>query len=319
MERPTLEQIQQQQQTLKCPRCDSTNTKFCYYNNYSLSQPRYFCKACKRYWTRGGTLRNVPVGGGCRKNKKLKRAPQPSSSNGSILASSTTSSKAMNPSASHQPQQIDLSSSSNHINHLYYWLPINPSDINLPYSSRYHLDQPHQLNGLELGFSSGILNGGDEFRNGYVSSKQIIQDLPSPNNMLSNYNYTFGSSSSSPTTTTSNTSPTVSSLLASSLQQQQKFTSCGLKYDQAAATTTFPTSLPYEDLPIRGVSLTGMLMKEAKSEYEQHKPLDGTSSSHNQTDQTMMGPSDLSVLWNGTSINTWLDPSNIGSSVTSLI
>ncbi|PKA58116.1 Dof zinc finger protein DOF1.4 [Apostasia shenzhenica] len=55
---------------LKCPRCDSTNTKFCYYNNYSLSQPRHFCKACKRYWTRGGTLRNVPVGGGCRKNKR---------------------------------------------------------------------------------------------------------------------------------------------------------------------------------------------------------------------------------------------------------
>ncbi|KAA8549505.1 hypothetical protein F0562_001189 [Nyssa sinensis] len=55
---------------LKCPRCDSTNTKFCYYNNYSLTQPRYFCKSCKRYWTKGGTLRNVPVGGGCRKNKR---------------------------------------------------------------------------------------------------------------------------------------------------------------------------------------------------------------------------------------------------------
>ncbi|XP_044505034.1 dof zinc finger protein DOF2.1-like isoform X1 [Mangifera indica] len=55
---------------LKCPRCDSTNTKFCYYNNYSLTQPRYFCKSCRRYWTKGGTLRNVPVGGGCRKNKR---------------------------------------------------------------------------------------------------------------------------------------------------------------------------------------------------------------------------------------------------------
>ncbi|KAL2475343.1 dof zinc finger protein DOF3.1 [Abeliophyllum distichum] len=56
----------------RCPRCDSVNTKFCYYNNYSLSQPRYFCKACRRYWTQGGTLRNVPVGGGCRKNKRSK-------------------------------------------------------------------------------------------------------------------------------------------------------------------------------------------------------------------------------------------------------
>ncbi|KAJ4971475.1 hypothetical protein NE237_004574 [Protea cynaroides] len=58
------------EQALKCPRCDSGNTKFCYYNNYSLSQPRYFCKACRRYWTKGGSLRNVPVGGGCRKNKR---------------------------------------------------------------------------------------------------------------------------------------------------------------------------------------------------------------------------------------------------------
>ncbi|CAN0892115.1 Dof zinc finger protein DOF1.2 [Linum grandiflorum] len=52
-----------------CPRCASSNTKFCYYNNYSLSQPRYFCKGCRRYWTRGGSLRNVPFGGGCRRRK----------------------------------------------------------------------------------------------------------------------------------------------------------------------------------------------------------------------------------------------------------
>ncbi|CAI9754535.1 unnamed protein product [Fraxinus pennsylvanica] len=57
-------------QVLKCPRCDSPNTKFCYYNNYNLSQPRHFCKSCRRYWTRGGVLRNVPVGGGFRKKKR---------------------------------------------------------------------------------------------------------------------------------------------------------------------------------------------------------------------------------------------------------
>ncbi|KAM0017494.1 putative transcription factor C2C2-Dof family [Helianthus debilis subsp. tardiflorus] len=55
---------------LKCPRCDSTNTKFCYYNNYNLSQPRHFCKNCRRYWTKGGTLRNIPIGGGTRKITK---------------------------------------------------------------------------------------------------------------------------------------------------------------------------------------------------------------------------------------------------------
>ncbi|CAA6663766.1 unnamed protein product [Spirodela intermedia] len=56
----------------RCPRCESSNTKFCYYNNYSLSQPRYFCKACRRYWTAGGALRNVPVGGATRRRSRAK-------------------------------------------------------------------------------------------------------------------------------------------------------------------------------------------------------------------------------------------------------
>ncbi|EPS72536.1 hypothetical protein M569_02223 [Genlisea aurea] len=58
-----------------CPRCNSPNTKFCYYNNQSFSQPRYFCKSCRRFWTQGGTLRNVPVGGGSRKIKEKKTPP----------------------------------------------------------------------------------------------------------------------------------------------------------------------------------------------------------------------------------------------------
>ncbi|OIV92225.1 hypothetical protein TanjilG_31144 [Lupinus angustifolius] len=63
-----------QQPPQQCPRCDSMNTKFCYYNNYSLTQPRFFCKTCKRYWTQGGTLRNIPVGGSSRKGKRTKHA-----------------------------------------------------------------------------------------------------------------------------------------------------------------------------------------------------------------------------------------------------
>jgi len=51
-----------------CPRCESRDTKFCYYNNYNTSQPRHFCRSCRRYWTKGGSLRNVPVGGGTRKS-----------------------------------------------------------------------------------------------------------------------------------------------------------------------------------------------------------------------------------------------------------
>ncbi|RWR83375.1 dof zinc finger protein DOF5.4 [Cinnamomum micranthum f. kanehirae] len=62
---------------VKCPRCESLNTKFCYYNNYNLSQPRHFCKSCRRYWTKGGVLRNVPVGGGCRKTKRSSPSSKP--------------------------------------------------------------------------------------------------------------------------------------------------------------------------------------------------------------------------------------------------
>ncbi|XP_021721413.1 cyclic dof factor 1-like [Chenopodium quinoa] len=54
---------------LPCPRCNSMDTKFCYYNNYNVNQPRHFCKNCQRYWTAGGTMRNVPVGAGRRRNK----------------------------------------------------------------------------------------------------------------------------------------------------------------------------------------------------------------------------------------------------------
>ncbi|KAK4774433.1 hypothetical protein SAY86_009368 [Trapa natans] len=32
---------------------------------------------CPRYWTKGGTLRNIPVGGGCRKNKKAASSKRP--------------------------------------------------------------------------------------------------------------------------------------------------------------------------------------------------------------------------------------------------
>ncbi|CAE5958478.1 unnamed protein product [Arabidopsis arenosa] len=54
---------------LPCPRCNSADTKFCYYNNYNVNQPRHFCRKCQRYWTAGGSMRTVPVGSGRRKNK----------------------------------------------------------------------------------------------------------------------------------------------------------------------------------------------------------------------------------------------------------
>ncbi|RRT59628.1 hypothetical protein B296_00037443 [Ensete ventricosum] len=96
------------EQALNCPRCNSTNTKFCYYNNYSLTQPRYFCKTCRRYWTKGGSLRNVPVGGGSRKNKR--------SSHSSATASAATTTKSTSskkfPADLTPPPSISLSASS---------------------------------------------------------------------------------------------------------------------------------------------------------------------------------------------------------------
>lgn len=82
-----------QAQPLNCPRCDSTNTKFCYYNNYNKSQPRYLCKSCKRHWTKGGTLRNVPVGGGRKKKKRIKTSSNNISSNHHLATTSSDSTK----------------------------------------------------------------------------------------------------------------------------------------------------------------------------------------------------------------------------------
>lgn len=64
-------QMKRLDKILPCPRCNSSDTKFCYFNNYNVNQPRHFCKSCQRYWTAGGTVRNVPVGAGRRRNKHL--------------------------------------------------------------------------------------------------------------------------------------------------------------------------------------------------------------------------------------------------------
>uniref|UniRef100_A0A0D6R642 Dof-type domain-containing protein n=1 Tax=Araucaria cunninghamii TaxID=56994 RepID=A0A0D6R642_ARACU len=99
-------------QILKCPRCDSLNTKFCYYNNYNLSQPRHFCKSCRRYWTKGGVLRNVPVGGGCRKNSHNKKSkprnpPDAQDRNPRPVAKTTSNSTATVSTSEGSPVTVD--------------------------------------------------------------------------------------------------------------------------------------------------------------------------------------------------------------------
>ncbi|KDP38412.1 hypothetical protein JCGZ_04337 [Jatropha curcas] len=105
--RPARSQLQPPKlaEPLPCPRCSSTNTKFCYYNNYNLSQPRHFCKGCRRYWTHGGTLRNVPVGGGTRKNSKRSR---PSTCSTSTSSSSTNTSTSTLSTLTHEPDSLPV-------------------------------------------------------------------------------------------------------------------------------------------------------------------------------------------------------------------
>nr|AAK76521.1 putative Dof zinc finger protein [Arabidopsis thaliana] len=114
-----------EQEQLKCPRCDSPNTKFCYYNNYNLSQPRHFCKSCRRYWTKGGALRNVPVGGGSRKNA-TKRSTS-SSSSASSPTNSSQNKKTKNPDPDPDPrnsQKPDLDPT-----RMLYGFPIGDQDV----------------------------------------------------------------------------------------------------------------------------------------------------------------------------------------------
>lgn len=103
----------QKDQALNCPRCNSTNTKFCYYNNYSLSQPRYFCKTCRRYWTEGGSLRNVPVGGGSRKNKRSTSSSSSPSISQSQPPSSITKNIIINPDLATTQNNFPQSASQN--------------------------------------------------------------------------------------------------------------------------------------------------------------------------------------------------------------
>ncbi|KAL3499037.1 hypothetical protein ACH5RR_041769 [Cinchona calisaya] len=116
----------QKEQALNCPRCNSTNTKFCYYNNYSLQQPRYFCKTCRRYWTEGGSLRNIPVGGGSRKNKR---------SSSSSTSSSVPSSKKL-------PDLVipPISSSLQNPNKIINIHDQGHQDLNLGFSATTHHD-----------------------------------------------------------------------------------------------------------------------------------------------------------------------------------
>lgn len=66
------QQQMQPQNPLLCPRCSSLDTRFRYFNNNSHTQPRHYCRTCKRQWTVGGKLRHIPIGGSTRNGKPTK-------------------------------------------------------------------------------------------------------------------------------------------------------------------------------------------------------------------------------------------------------
>ncbi|GFQ07645.1 dof zinc finger protein dof1.1 [Phtheirospermum japonicum] len=248
---------------LKCPRCSSCNTKFCYYNNYSLSQPRHFCKACKRYWTRGGTLRSVPVGGGCRrKNKRPKRAPPP--------PPPPSAAAAEKPSV----QQTDTDLANPLFNYMFSGLGstrVSSRTVGFDH-------QAQMINGLGLRFSSELMVSHENYENGLNCSDPIL----------------FGSSSDFAPTST------MSSLLASRL---------GLK--DFEATNEFPGLMRYEDMRVPGEN--GVIVGKERGEI-------GFGLNPTHIEQINYNSSDHSpLLWTTTNGADWFDPSNIGSSVTSLI
>ncbi|KAL4563228.1 hypothetical protein LXL04_027266 [Taraxacum kok-saghyz] len=289
-------------EALKCPRCDSSNTKFCYYNNYSLSQPRHFCKACKRYWTRGGTLRNVPVGGGCRKNKRVKRPITTTT----VHAGSTTTtnpnlnhnpSPRPNPNLDHNHLQSSTTSNGNsnhHLNPLFYGLlPQNPnyprsdharaSGVNENLVSGYDLSQQH-MNVPGLGFSSLGQGGSVMANHGHNSSLNFSS---------------FNSSMYGGSTSSSTSAPTMASLLASSLNHQPRFMGFG-NYDG-------------------GSMVKDLKMEEAGNRMEWNN---NSCHGHNNHDQIepVISSDPNSLLWDTDGGGWQVDPTtNIGSSVPSLI
>ncbi|GAV64586.1 zf-Dof domain-containing protein [Cephalotus follicularis] len=140
---------EQQSEPLKCPRCDSTNTKFCYYNNYNKSQPRHYCKTCKRHWTKGGTLRNVPVGGG-RKNKRLKTSTTSTNANTTATTntnSTSTSNGNIHMTIQRQQQNLPISLDQKNFPDVLYQAIINPPPL---------IPQQNSLDGKSFGGNSGV-------------------------------------------------------------------------------------------------------------------------------------------------------------------
>ncbi|KAF2538280.1 hypothetical protein F2Q70_00006873 [Brassica cretica] len=164
-ERARLANIPLPETALKCPRCDSSNTKFCYFNNYSLTQPRHFCKSCRRYWTCGGALRSVPVGGGCRRNKRIKN------SGGGGGSSSSGNSKSQDSTTS---------------NDQYHHRAMASNQMGPPYSST-------SLSSLLSSYNAGLIPGHNQSNNVHgLGSSLTPLNLMTPLDFTDNFTLPYG-------------------------------------------------------------------------------------------------------------------------------
>ncbi|CAI9116092.1 OLC1v1017158C1 [Oldenlandia corymbosa var. corymbosa] len=166
-ERARIAKLPQPETSPRCPRCDSTNTKFCYFNNYSLTQPRHFCKTCRRYWTRGGALRNVPVGGGCRRNKRSKSTTTRSSKSPITGAGGECQASSSSTTSTSTVSNSNMSCSTDNILLGHFQLPI--SGLNQAHLSNFFPSHLHNLaelgNAENIGLGFGPLNlRGDQWR-----------------------------------------------------------------------------------------------------------------------------------------------------------
>ncbi|MBA0851768.1 hypothetical protein Goshw_025563 [Gossypium schwendimanii] len=177
-DRARLAKVPQPEAALKCPRCDSTNTKFCYFNNYSLSQPRHFCKACRRYWTRGGALRNVPVGGGCRRNKKNKSSTSSKSPASTQKQAEVITAHNLPQQTPHLPFMASLQSFSQYGlgNIGLNYGGSGQADIGFPLFEPSNGLYPFESEGIEASSSSMV--GGSQFLGSMSSSSRVSQLAP---------------------------------------------------------------------------------------------------------------------------------------------
>ncbi|CAL5418563.1 unnamed protein product [Camellia sinensis] len=159
---------------LKCPRSESTSTKFCYFNN----------KTCRRYWTRGGALRSVPVGGGCRRNKRSKgsnSSKSPVSGGGGDRQTSSGSTSAISSSTSVGTASLlgltpqitplrfmatPLSQLTDHHRHHYGEIRLNYNGISAPLlvTSDMNMNFHHGSSSFGLGGGGGGGSGTEHWR-----------------------------------------------------------------------------------------------------------------------------------------------------------